>query len=432
MHRHYGDRVAFLGVYVREAHPIDGWRMASNDAAGIAVKQPRDKEERTEVARKCCKALGITMPVVIDEMNDWVGHLYSGMPDRLYVIDADSRVAYKSGRGPFGFKPGEMEQALALTLLDKALVKQSQGRFPPAKDEDAWKRLPAAEQGGGGPLPAWARALADALPRTTAAMLELDYLHRAKSPLGPKLAGRLRWVAAHANHCEYSEAFARADLLRAGLKEEEIAALDGDLAGLPEAERAALRFARKLTLAADTVTDAEVARLMDLHGDKQVVAMVLLLAHANFQDRLLLALGLSEEPGGPLPPPAVRFTKPVGDDAPPVPPRKPPAAEQPLRVRDLEPWAPRSFADLQKEMDGQRARQGRIAVPPWAEVREKLPSPPERPLRIKWSLVCLGYQPELASAWSACTRAFGQEAKQDRVFEESLFWVVTRSLNCFY
>ena len=30
------------------------------------------------------------------------------------------------------------------------------------------------------------------------------------------------------------------------------------------------------------------------------------------------------------------------------------------------------------------------------------------------------------------TRSFGEEAKQDRVFEESLFWVVTRSLACFY
>ena len=44
----------------------------------------------------------------------------------------------------------------------------------------------------------------------------------------------------------------------------------------------------------------------------------------------------------------------------------------------------------------------------------------------------MGYQPELAAAWSACTRAFGEEAKQDRVFEESLFWIVTRTIHCFY
>ena len=58
--------------------------------------------------------------------------------------------------------------------------------------------------------------------------------------------------------------------------------------------------------------------------------------------------------------------------------------------------------------------------------------PPKYPIRIQWSLVCMGYQPELAAAWSACTRAFGEEAKQDRVFEESLFWVVTRTIHCSY
>jgi hypothetical protein len=40
------------------------------------------------------------------------------MPARLYVIDRAGKVAYKSGRGPFGFRPDEMEQALVMTLLD--------------------------------------------------------------------------------------------------------------------------------------------------------------------------------------------------------------------------------------------------------------------------------------------------------------------------
>ncbi|HEV3236020.1 MAG TPA: hypothetical protein VGZ25_03465, partial [Gemmataceae bacterium] len=76
----------------------------------------------------------------------------------------------------------------------------------------------------------------------------------------------------------------------------------------------------------------------------------------------------------------------------------------------------------------------RIAVPTWDDVLAGLPpgTPPPRPVKIKWSLVCTGYQPELALGWGNCTRSFGQDAKQDRVFEESLFWVVTRSLNCFY
>jgi hypothetical protein len=94
--------------------------MASNDQAGIAVPQPRSILERTDVAKKCCSTLEMSMPLLVDDLKDRVGHAYSAMPDRLYVIDRDGRVAYKAGRGPFGFKPGEMEQSLVMLLLDQA------------------------------------------------------------------------------------------------------------------------------------------------------------------------------------------------------------------------------------------------------------------------------------------------------------------------
>ena len=110
--------MAFLAVYVREAHPTDGWRMTSNDRAGVAVAQPRPFEERTGVDAQCCTALKMTMPLLVDELDDRVGHAYSGTPDRLYIIDRDGKVAYKGGRGPFEFKPGEMEQSLLMLLLE--------------------------------------------------------------------------------------------------------------------------------------------------------------------------------------------------------------------------------------------------------------------------------------------------------------------------
>src|SRR5262245_14146911 len=119
MHQHYKDRVEFLCVYVREAHPTDGWAMKSNELAGIAIKQPTNYAERVGVADQCGKVLKMTMPLLVDSMNDEIGHAYSGMPDRLYIIDSQGKVAYKGGRGPFGFIPGEMEQSLLLLLLDE-------------------------------------------------------------------------------------------------------------------------------------------------------------------------------------------------------------------------------------------------------------------------------------------------------------------------
>src|SRR5262249_52467246 len=134
---------------------------------------------------------------------------------------------------------------------------------------ETWERLPRSEWGGGGSLPAWARALADSLPRTTAAMLDLDRLHRPRSPPRAMLRGKMRWVAAHANRCEYSMAYAAADLRRAGLPEAELTALAGNFEKFPEEERLALRFAREMTLAADRVADETVEELKRRHGEEK-------------------------------------------------------------------------------------------------------------------------------------------------------------------
>lgn len=135
MHRRYGDRVQFLAVYVREAHPIDGWRMASNDRQGVALLQPTSDAERIAAAVQCSGRLEMDMPVLVDRIDDRVGNAYSGMPDRLYVIDRAGKVAYKGGRGPFGFKPGEMEQALLLLLMEEEPAAGAQPRQPPAAGE---------------------------------------------------------------------------------------------------------------------------------------------------------------------------------------------------------------------------------------------------------------------------------------------------------
>jgi alkylhydroperoxidase family enzyme len=312
----------------------------------------------------------------------------------------------------------------------------SKGGWRLESNEEAWKHLPRALFGSGARLPAWAKATARDLPRTTAAMLDLDRLHRTKSPLGPSLCGKMRWVAADANGCEYSRATAVADLRRAGVSEAEIANLKAGPKRWPEGERDALGFAQQMTHDASLVTDALVAELKAVHGEEKLVAMVLLLAAANFQDRLILGLGVAPEEGGPLAPLDVRFDPEA--QKPPVPVRAKAAdlhgPAEPTTVDDPA-WREFDFDALQQGLRDQKAFAGRVRVPTYDEVLGRLPDgypKPKSPIRIRWSLVCMGYQPELAAAWSACTRAFGEEAKQDRVFEESLFWIVTRTIHCFY
>lgn len=342
-----------------------------------------------------------------------------------------------------------------MLVLPRAAWAESPAHVSILTDAEAWKKMPVAEEGGGQRLPAWIRALAVSLPKTAAAMLDLDYAQRVESPLPPRLRAKLRWIAANSNRCAYAKAYARFDYVQAGGKAEDIDELPKRLERLPEAERLALQLARQLVEAAYTITDAQVARLVELYGEKQVVAIVLVAAYANFQDRLLLSLGVSVEPGGPMPPPKVRFRKPI------VPSKKedkkqdktdkkeekkskpkrivsPPAKNPPPipeKMDDPE-WNAFSFESLRKRLDGQIARpKARVRVPTWENVRDHWPDSvpkPEKPIRINWSLVTYGYQPRLTAAWLGGLRAFHRESDLDPVFHESMFWVVTRSLQCFY
>jgi hypothetical protein len=55
------------------------------------------------------------------------------MPSRLYLIDGAGKVAYKSGRGPFGFKPAELEHSLVLLLQHEGPSgSPARGETPPA------------------------------------------------------------------------------------------------------------------------------------------------------------------------------------------------------------------------------------------------------------------------------------------------------------
>jgi hypothetical protein len=131
LYERYRDRAQFLLIYVREAHPADGWWMTSNQRVGIEVTQPASDPDRLAVASTCRNHLGFDrsdLPFLVDHVDDKVGAAYSGMPNRLYLVDSDGRIAFKSGRGPFGFKPRELEQALVLLLNELPAVAAATGR----------------------------------------------------------------------------------------------------------------------------------------------------------------------------------------------------------------------------------------------------------------------------------------------------------------
>jgi len=100
--------VRFVLVYCREAHAIDSWLPMEFGA----VEDPITFDERRDMARFCSRELGLTLPAVVDELDDAVSRAYAGWPERLYLIDNDGKVVYRGGPGPFGFDPDGFEVAL--------------------------------------------------------------------------------------------------------------------------------------------------------------------------------------------------------------------------------------------------------------------------------------------------------------------------------
>ena len=112
----YGDRVEFLVVYIREAHPEEGWVVSNNRDQGIRINDPTTDDERRQVATACALRLKIKIPVVIDGIDDAIASAYGALPDRLYLIAPGGAVAFQGEPGPWGFDPAALEQAIDVEL----------------------------------------------------------------------------------------------------------------------------------------------------------------------------------------------------------------------------------------------------------------------------------------------------------------------------
>ena len=112
----HGDEVAFFVVYIREAHPEDGWVLEDNRDDGIELVDPTTLAERAAAAQACTLRLRTRIPMLLDDVDDAVASAYGGWPDRLYLIGRDGRVAFQGEVGPFGFEPASLAAAIASEL----------------------------------------------------------------------------------------------------------------------------------------------------------------------------------------------------------------------------------------------------------------------------------------------------------------------------
>src|SRR5437588_172572 len=86
--------------------------MRANIRDNVVFASPKSLDERGSVAESCVRNLHIEIPALVDDFRNSTETAYTGWPDRLYMIDRDGRILFKSKPGPFGFHPEEMEPYL--------------------------------------------------------------------------------------------------------------------------------------------------------------------------------------------------------------------------------------------------------------------------------------------------------------------------------
>ena len=128
LYRDYQNRVQFLAIYIREAHPKDGWWLGggitglalklSGTKAAFDIYDPKTMNERRQVAERCKTALDYDIPILVDDIDDPVNKAYAALPTRLYLVGDDGRIVYSGGLGPFGFKPPELKIAIEQVLRE--------------------------------------------------------------------------------------------------------------------------------------------------------------------------------------------------------------------------------------------------------------------------------------------------------------------------
>ncbi len=105
LYQEYRDIAEFRIVYIKEAHPADGF-WSVRYAREMGIDQPVTHGQRCSVASALLEDKKLTIPCVVDNLDNAMKKAYKAYPDRVYLVDLEGRVGVAGERGAFGFKAG--------------------------------------------------------------------------------------------------------------------------------------------------------------------------------------------------------------------------------------------------------------------------------------------------------------------------------------
>jgi len=124
----YKDKAIVLMIYIREAHPVSadqkaadaGWKVID----GTVFYQPQTYQQRRKLAKTACTLWELSFPALVDTMQPSIGETYQAWPNRLYVLDANGKIAQRGVKGPRGVNvhEGELKIRELLGITDGKLA----------------------------------------------------------------------------------------------------------------------------------------------------------------------------------------------------------------------------------------------------------------------------------------------------------------------
>jgi hypothetical protein len=112
----FKDQAAFFVLYTTEAHPEgdpspytgEEWVTQDNERKGVLHRQPKTMSDRKRLAAQAKSDLGITVPIVLDDMRNSAWKSYGQAPNAAYLIGKDGKVKLRQS----WFKAGAFKKAL--------------------------------------------------------------------------------------------------------------------------------------------------------------------------------------------------------------------------------------------------------------------------------------------------------------------------------
>ena len=126
LYKAYKGKAQFFLIYTREIHPSrnsgkpgkSSTARPSRRRGGPAIVQHTSLKERMIAAGKCTKGLKLTIPILLDTMDNAYLKAYGGIPAGTSVIDIDGKVAYWNRGAPTGCRPKNAEAVLKKLLAN--------------------------------------------------------------------------------------------------------------------------------------------------------------------------------------------------------------------------------------------------------------------------------------------------------------------------